>query len=233
MSDDLQQLKLANGWLLDRVSARFPCGVRQYTMVEFNDPLVGPSYNTTSKKQFDDFFNNLVASGGGDCPENAAQGLRLALDTSPPRSFILVLTDASAKDYNETSIVNHVYSLINTKQSQVYFLITGLCSSPSDPDFLIYRNIAASSFGHVFQVSLSDLGKVFNYLDFTLSRPVNSSTHLFSRDFNFSGNHSQSFQTAQKYNTLVVTTDGFISHMRIVGPDGRHESNSAQFHASQ
>ncbi|XP_030067927.1 uromodulin [Microcaecilia unicolor] len=220
MSDDLQQLKIVNEWLLDRVSARFPCSVRQYTMVEFNDPPVGPSYNTSSRKQFADFFNDLVASGGGDCPEYTIQGLELALETSPPHSFILVLTDASAKDYNESSTVNHVYSLINTKQSQVYFLITGLCSDLSDPQFLIYRDIAASSFGHVFQVSLSDLGKVFNHLDFTLSRPVNSSIRLFSGDFNSNGTHSESFKVAQKYNALIITTDGFIPNIRVVGPDG-------------
>nr|XP_033770147.1 uromodulin-like [Geotrypetes seraphini] len=220
MYDDLQQLKTINEWLLDRVSARFPCGVRQYTMVEFNDPIIGPSYNTTSRKEFGDFFNNLIVRGGGDCPEYAIEGLQLALETSPPHSFILVLTDASAKDYNKISTVNRVYSLIDMKQSQVYFLVTGLCSGLSDPQFLIYRDIAASSFGHVFQVSLSDLGKVFYYLDFILSRPVNSSTHLFSGDFNSSGNHLESFEVAEQYNTLIVTTDGIILHIRVVGPNG-------------
>nr|XP_033819400.1 uromodulin-like [Geotrypetes seraphini] len=220
MSDDLQQLQMVNEWLLDRVLARFPCGARQYTMVEFNDPSVGPSYNTTSKKEFADFFNNIVAIGGGDCPEYTMRGLELALETSPPHSFILVLTDASAKDFNETSTVNRVYSLINAKQCQVYFLITGLCSDLGDPQFLIYRDIAANSFGHVFQVSLSDLGKVFNHLDFTLSRPINSSTRLLSGDYNYNGSHSEFFEIAQKYNALIVTTDGFIPNIRVVGPDG-------------
>ncbi|KAE8579316.1 hypothetical protein XENTR_v10023994 [Xenopus tropicalis] len=38
MHDDIQQLHLVNNWILDRTVAQFPCGVRQYTMVEFNDP---------------------------------------------------------------------------------------------------------------------------------------------------------------------------------------------------
>ncbi|MEE6508622.1 hypothetical protein FKM82_022050 [Ascaphus truei] len=218
MSDDLQQLKLVNGWLLDRVTARFPCGVRQYTMVEFNDPTVGPVQITQSKAQFGYFFNNLVATGGGDCPELALKGLELALENSPPNSFILVLTDASAKDYNEMTLVDNIFSLINTTQSQIFFLVTGLCSGLNYPDFLIYRDIASQSFGHVFQVSLSDLGKVFNYLDFTLSRPLNSSRRLFSGEYDV-GNHTDSFPVEDNFTALIVSTDGVVYSIKIVGPD--------------
>ncbi|XP_075687673.1 uromodulin-like [Rhinoderma darwinii] len=125
MYDDFLELKIVNSWLLDRVTARFPCGVRQYTMVEFNDPTVGPVRKTESKKEFSDFFNNLVANGGGDCPELAMHGLELALENSPPNSFILVLTDASALDYWDTALVNHIYSLIESTKSQMTAAVSG------------------------------------------------------------------------------------------------------------
>ncbi|XP_069503271.1 uromodulin isoform X2 [Ambystoma mexicanum] len=221
MTDDLQQLKIANDWLLDRVSARFPCGVRKYTMVEFNDPGVGPSYSTNSKTQFAAFFKNLTATGGDDCPELAMKGLKLALETSPPNSFILVLTDASAKDYNDAILLNDIYSLISTKKSQVSFLITGLCGGLNDPQFLIYRNISVRSFGHVFQVTLADLGKVFYYLDLTLSRPINSSTPLFSGDSDIIGTYSRSFQVLRPYTALILTTDGVITSVKLVSPNAR------------
>ncbi|OCT64264.1 hypothetical protein XELAEV_18045366mg [Xenopus laevis] len=160
MYDDLQQLKLVNDWLLDSITARFPYGVRQYTMVEFNDPTFGPVRKTSSIDEFKAFFNNLYAYDGGDCPELAMNGLKLALENSPPGSFILVLTDASSKDYTNTALLNNIRSLINAKQSQVVFLITGLCAGLNDPAFLIYRDIASLSYGHVFQIGLSDLGKV-------------------------------------------------------------------------
>ncbi|XP_053550348.1 uromodulin-like [Bombina bombina] len=217
MYDDFLQLKLVNSWLLDRVTARFPCGVRQYTMVEFNDPTVGPVKVTNSKTEFGHFFNSLVASGGGDCPELALEGLELALNNSPSNSFILVLTDASAKDYNDIALLNNIRSLINTTKSQVFFLITGLCMGLSDPQFLVYRDIALQSFGHVFQVDLFDLGKVFHYLDFTLSRPANTSTRLFSGEYTV-GNHSDSFPVADNFTSLLVTTDGVIYSLKIVGP---------------
>ncbi|XP_044160445.1 uromodulin-like [Bufo gargarizans] len=218
MSDDFQQLKVVNSWLLERVTARFPCGVRQYTMVEFNDPSVGPIRITESKRQFSDFFNNLMIYGGGDCPELAMQGLELALQNSPPNSFILVLTDASAKDYWNTYLVNNIYSLIASTKSQVFFLITGLCGSISNPDFLIYRDIAAASFGHVFQVSLSDLNKVFKYLDFTLSRPSNTSARLFSGEYT-EGTNSGNFEVADNFTALIITTDGVIYSIQVLGPD--------------
>ncbi|OCT64266.1 hypothetical protein XELAEV_18045368mg [Xenopus laevis] len=160
MFDDLQQLKLVNDWLLDSITAQFPSGVRQYTMVEFNDPTTGPVRLTHSKDEFKIFFSHLTASGGGDCPELTMNGLKLALENSPPKSFILVLTDASSKDYTSTALLNNIRSLLSTKQSQVFFLITGLCSGLNEPGFLIYRDIASLSYGHVFQIELSDLGKV-------------------------------------------------------------------------
>ncbi|XP_018425901.1 PREDICTED: hemicentin-2-like [Nanorana parkeri] len=210
MWDDLYELKLVNGWLLDRIAARFPCGVRQYTMVEFNDPSVGPVRITYSKDEFSYFFNNLVASGGGDCPELAIAGLKLALENSPDKSFILVLTDASALDYNNASLVNEVYRLLNTTQSQVFFVATGLCGSLYDSDFLIYREIASRSFGHVFQV--------FNYLDFTLSQPINNSKALFSGNYG-NGKHSDSFPVSYNFTSLLVTSDGVITTFKISGPN--------------
>ncbi|XP_056392110.1 uromodulin-like isoform X1 [Hyla sarda] len=226
MYDDFIELKIVNSWLLDRVTARFPCGVRQYTMVEYNDPTFGPVRITESKKQFADFFNSLVANGGGDCPELAMHGLELALENSPPNSFILVLTDASALDYLNTTLINHIYSLIDITKSQVFFLITGLCGRIYDADFLIYRDIAAASFGHVFQVSLSDLNKVFNYLDFTLSRPVNSSVKLFSGEYT-AGYNSGSFAVADNFTAIVITTDGVIYSIQVLGP------NSTEFQLKQ
>ncbi|XP_044160450.1 uromodulin-like [Bufo gargarizans] len=220
MSDDLTQLKMVNGWLLDRVSARFPCGVRTYTMVEFNDPMIGPTKNTSSRSEFGYFFDNLYASGGGDCPELAMEGLQLGLESSPDRSVIMVLTDASAKDYNNQTLINNIYSLISSKNSQVFFLITGLCGGLDDPQFLIYRDIASKSFGHVFNIKLSEMSKVFNYLDFTLSRPINTSVRLFSAEY-INGSNSGKFIVSAVFTKIIVMTDGVISTLSILGPNAK------------
>ncbi|CAJ0967194.1 unnamed protein product [Ranitomeya imitator] len=211
--DDLSQLKLVNGWLLDRVSARFPCGVRQYTMVEFNDPKL-----PIQERCLDISLIALYATGGGDCPELAMGGLQMGLERSPDNSVIMVLTDASAKDYNNQTLINNIYSLISSKNSQVFFLITGLCSGLDDPQFLIYRDIAYKSFGHVFQINLSQLSQVFYYLDFTLSRPVNTSTRLLSVEYK-GGNNSDQFVIALVFSKVIVTTDGILTTISIIDQD--------------
>ncbi|KAM3916068.1 uromodulin-like [Leptodactylus fuscus] len=217
MSKYFAQVKMANSWILDRVTAKFPCGVRQYTMVEFNDPSVGPVRFTHSKQEFGTFFNSLVAIGGGDCPELAIRGLELALMNSPPKSYILVFTDASASDYWNTTLVNNVYSLINTTKSQIYILANGYCNTTDTPDFAIYRDIAAKSFGHVFLLALSEIYKVFKYLEVTLTMPIDSSTQLFSGDFAVL-NHNESFLVSSNFSSFMITTAGPLSSLKISGP---------------
>ncbi|XP_031749699.1 uromodulin-like [Xenopus tropicalis] len=223
MHDDIQQLHLVNNWILDRTVAQFPCGVRQYTMVEFNDPTFGPARMTNSVDVFKTFFNDLTISGGGDCPELAMNGLKVALENSPARSFILVLTDASAQDYNVVPLLNSIRSLITTTQSQVIFLITGLCSGLNDPRFLIYRDIASLSYGHIFQIGLSDLNKVFNYLDYTLSRPINTTEKVLYKYYD-GINHCDNFNITSNLSTLLVITDGPITSIRILGPKSEDQN---------
>ncbi|XP_066432336.1 uromodulin-like [Eleutherodactylus coqui] len=217
MGDDLAELKKVNDWLLDRVSERFTCGVRKYTMVQFNDPDVGPTNYTNSRSEFGNFFQSLHAFGGDDCPELALAGINLALDISPSNSLIMVLTDASAKDYNDQTLIDGIKSKINLTSSQVFFLVTGLCGDSNDPQFLIYRDIAYWSFGHVFLIDLSDMSKVFHYLDYTLSRPVNTSTRLFSAEYS-GGNNTGMFNVSDKFSKILIMTDGLITSISVIGP---------------
>ncbi|XP_053550227.1 uromodulin-like [Bombina bombina] len=225
MGSSIQELQLANSWLLESVSLRLPCGVRQYTMVEFNDPGVGPVSTTYSKTEFNYLFNNLSIDGGGDCPEMAISGLELALTNSPYNSFVLVLTDASAKDYNHANTMRNIALLLEKKQAQVIFVVTGLCSSIFNPNFMVYRKVSSMSFGHVFQVGVSDIGKVFFYLETILSTALNSSTRLFSRDDNaYAGSFSDKVFINQNYSSVLVTTDGSIYFLNFLNPNGVYET---------
>ncbi|XP_073491429.1 uromodulin-like isoform X1 [Aquarana catesbeiana] len=219
MYDDFTELKIVNSWLLERVALKFPCSFRQYTMVEFNDPYVGPVRITDKMAQFGSFFNDLEAIGGGDCPELSITGVKLALQSSPHQAFIIVLTDASSKDYTNKTLVNEVLTLLDTTQSQVLFLTTGICTSESSPDYTIYRDISSRSFGHVFRLTIPDLNKAFHYLDYTLSMALNSSKRLYSGDFT-DRVHSKTFSVSDSFWTLMITTDGRINSFEIVGPRG-------------
>ncbi|NP_001008097.1 MGC89178 protein [Xenopus tropicalis] len=189
-------------------------------MVEFNDPGIGPVRHTTSGTEFGNFFLNLNAYEGGDCPEYAMGGLKMALQASPHNSIIMVLTDASAKDYNDAILINEIKSLISVTQSQVIFMVTGLCSDTSDPAFTIFREIARLSFGHVYQLNLASLGSAFRYVGSVIARPAKSSLRLFSGDYE-SGSHSDSFAVPEKLTDLIMTTEGSISSLKVAGPDTR------------
>ena len=61
-------------------------------------------------------LSSLTVSGGGDCPELAMAGLKLALENTQPESLICLFTDASAKDY---SLLSDVLALVQAKRSTV------------------------------------------------------------------------------------------------------------------
>ncbi|XP_043945195.1 uromodulin-like [Protopterus annectens] len=219
MSDDIKQLKLVNRQFLDQVVAKFPCRVRDYTMVEFNDPEVGPSRSTKSKDEFAMFFDKINPNGGGDCPELFLQGLKLALEMSPQHSFILVLTDASAKDYSNVDLQRSVDSLIEEKKPRVFVLATGLCESKDSPEFAIYRHLAEKTSGHVLQIGVADIGKVFRYLEKILIRPVDSTQQLLSKIYDFKGTHTEPFTIDNHLTSLMISTDGPVTHIGLISPE--------------
>ncbi|CAH2307095.1 uromodulin [Pelobates cultripes] len=210
----LQQLVETTTRLLSRL---YTNDTRQYTLVQFNDPYVGPVDITCSKSEFGSYVSNLYPLDGGDCPELAMTGLLYALQNSPNGSLILLATDASAKDFDNSSIVNDVFYLLEAKQAKVIFLSSGYCSTPDSQDFLIYRNIASASFGHVFQNAYYP--DVVDFLDVLLQLRKNSTTKLLSIDVN-NTTYSSSFTVYSNFSTIVISSNGQINSLQIVGPSG-------------
>ncbi|KAM4632021.1 uromodulin-like [Discoglossus pictus] len=220
MYSTLQQLKTVSQYVLQRISERTPGVSRQYTLMEFNDPSVGPLRLACSTTEFSYYVNNLYAYDGGDCPELAMSGLFQALDNSPLGSLVVVTTDASAKDYYDTYLLNRIYSLIASKQAKVIFLVTGSCYSGNNSDFQVYKDIASQSYGHVFQnFYTSSLNNLVNFLDFMLWKPINSSSQLLSIDNDW-GSYLANFSVTKNFSALIVSTDGSINFLNITGPSG-------------
>ena len=55
---------------------------KQYLLVRFGDPSVGPPSTTSDPDLFLSRVNSLFPSGGGDCPELAFNGLLVASSSS-------------------------------------------------------------------------------------------------------------------------------------------------------
>lgn len=122
----------------------------------------GPAFTYTNVTEFIAKLQTLVAAGGGDCPEMCMSGVQLSLQAVFPRSQIFIFTDASAKDWQlESDIIN----LIQLKQSQLYYVLTGDCGNPNDPGSTVYQNTSDASNGHVFHVDKENVSDVRICLD--------------------------------------------------------------------
>jgi len=90
-----------------------------YILVPFSDPEVGPMTVTSKGDVVIEAVNNLIATGGGDCPELGMTGLYQALLHCLPESIIYYFSDADAKDEWRR---NEVTSLAKQKRVKINFI---------------------------------------------------------------------------------------------------------------
>lgn len=80
-----------------------------HLLIHFNLSVTGPVTYQSEKNPTNFVFDigQLVASGGGDCPELAITGMLNAIDKGPKYgSQLFVFTDVSAKDANAANIAS-------------------------------------------------------------------------------------------------------------------------------
>ncbi|XP_041434761.1 uromodulin-like [Xenopus laevis] len=219
--------------LLNRIANRFPCGIKQYTSVTIKNTEIS-EYITHSKE---DFIGQISYSEYSPCAyymynpvnycnQSLLYGLKEALLISPPGSFVLVLTDGTISDANDTALLNDIYSLLETKQSQVFFMVYWYMYGYEPPKGFqnsLLQDIASRSYGHVSSINLYNIWGAIHGLDLFLTKPVNASVRILNINVNASGEIKETFNTTALTHLLVYTSGDV--NITLIDPNG----NDADF----
>ncbi|PFX30360.1 hemicentin-1-like isoform X2 [Stylophora pistillata] len=215
MYDDLIQVRAGAAKILSTTLERKVKPLYNYVLIPFHDPDVGPAIVTTSPEKFQERLDNLLVQGGGDCPEMSLNAIILALEISLPGSFIYVFTDANAKDFDQTQ---KVLKLIQQKQSQVLFVITGDCGNQTiSGSSTAYELISAASSGQVFYLKKKDVNQVLKFVEETLQ--VNR-VNLISTDTGHAADKTYYVPVDNALLELNIALSGEQSTLDLYHPDG-------------